>query len=36
VVRTDRRSMPSMGETVFIKPQYNQIHVFNASTGARI
>jgi len=36
VVRTDRRSMPAMGETVFIKPQVNQIHVFNAVSGARI
>jgi multiple sugar transport system ATP-binding protein len=36
VVRTDRRNMPTMGETVFIKPQANQIHVFNASSGARI
>ena len=36
VVRTDRRSMPTMGETVFIKPQPNQIHVFNATSGARI
>jgi multiple sugar transport system ATP-binding protein len=36
VVRTDRRTMPHMGETVFIKPQANQLHLFNASTGARI
>ena len=36
VVRTDRRSMPTMGETVYIKPQANQVHVFNASSGARI
>jgi multiple sugar transport system ATP-binding protein len=36
VVRTDRRNMPSMGETVHIKPQANQIHVFNATSGARI
>jgi multiple sugar transport system ATP-binding protein len=36
VVRTDRRNMPSMGETVFIKPQANQVHLFNATTGERI
>jgi len=36
VVRTDRRSMPTMGETVFIKPQTNQVHVFHATTGQRI
>ena len=36
VVRTDRRSMPSMGETVFIKPQIGNVHVFNAGTGQRI
>jgi multiple sugar transport system ATP-binding protein len=36
VVRVDRRHMPHMGETVFIKPQTNQVHLFNASTGARI
>jgi multiple sugar transport system ATP-binding protein len=36
VVRTDRRHMPNMGETVYIKPQARQVHVFNATTGARI
>jgi len=36
VVRTDRRHMPHMGETVFIKPQANQVHLFNATSGARI
>jgi multiple sugar transport system ATP-binding protein len=36
VVRTDRRNMPSMGETVYIKPQTNQVHLFNAVSGARI
>ena len=36
VVRTDRRSMPSMGETVFIKPQPNQIHAFHSANGTRI
>jgi multiple sugar transport system ATP-binding protein len=28
--------MPHMGETVYIKPQVNQVHVFNASSGERI
>ncbi|GIF09079.1 ABC transporter ATP-binding protein [Actinoplanes siamensis] len=36
VVRTERRNMPSMGETVYIKPQTNSLHVFNATTGVRI
>jgi multiple sugar transport system ATP-binding protein len=36
VVRTDRRTMPSMGETVFVKPQTTSIHVFNSKTGERI
>ncbi|WP_127499362.1 ABC transporter ATP-binding protein [Actinoplanes solisilvae] len=36
VVRTERRTMPNMGETVFIKPQANALHVFHAETGARI
>ena len=36
VVRTDRRNMPHMGETVYIKPQTDHIHVFNASSGERI
>jgi multiple sugar transport system ATP-binding protein len=36
VVRTDRRNMPSMGETVYIQPQTSSIHLFNATTGQRI
>jgi len=36
VVRTDRRHMPSMGETVFVQPRANAIHVFNAGTGQLI
>ena len=36
VVRTDRRHMPSMGETVYVRPQTNAVHVFNASSGERI
>jgi multiple sugar transport system ATP-binding protein len=35
-VRTDRRHMPTMGETVYVKPQANSVHVFNASSGERI
>jgi multiple sugar transport system ATP-binding protein len=36
VVRTDRRHMPHMGETVYIKPNPRHLHVFNASTGERL
>ncbi|MFX0591365.1 ABC transporter ATP-binding protein [Melissospora conviva] len=36
VVRTDRRSMPTMGETIFVKPRTGQSHVFHAVTGRRI
>jgi multiple sugar transport system ATP-binding protein len=36
VVRTDRRNMPHMGETVFIKPQAKSLHLFNATSGERI
>jgi multiple sugar transport system ATP-binding protein len=36
VIRTDRPHMPTMGETVHVKPQANAIHVFNASSGERI
>ena len=36
VVRTDRRHMPTMGETVYVKPQTAGIHVFNATSGERI
>ncbi|MEV4704791.1 sn-glycerol-3-phosphate ABC transporter ATP-binding protein UgpC [Actinoplanes sp. NPDC049316] len=36
VVRTDRRTMPTMGETVYIKPQADHVHVFNAGSGERI
>ena len=36
VVRTDRRSMPNMGETIYIKPSTEHYHVFNAGTGQRI
>ncbi|WIM96180.1 sn-glycerol-3-phosphate ABC transporter ATP-binding protein UgpC [Actinoplanes oblitus] len=36
VVRTERRNMPHMGETVYIKPQANALHVFHAGSGQRI
>jgi multiple sugar transport system ATP-binding protein len=36
VVRTDRRHMPHMGETVYIRPNPRHLHVFNASSGERI
>jgi multiple sugar transport system ATP-binding protein len=36
VVRTDRRAMPHMGETVFIKPQSKSVHLFNATSGERL
>ena len=36
VVRTDRRTMPGMGETVYVRPETSQLHVFNATSGERI
>ncbi len=36
VVRTDRRHMPNMGETVYVKPRPDKIHLFNAKTTERI
>lgn len=36
VVRTDRRTMPNMGDTVFVKPRADRTHVFHAATGKRI
>ncbi|MEV0273083.1 sn-glycerol-3-phosphate ABC transporter ATP-binding protein UgpC [Hamadaea sp. NPDC050747] len=36
VVKTDRRSMPDMGQTVYVKPRVGQHHVFNAATEQRI
>jgi len=36
VVRTERRMMPSMGETVYVKPRVGQHHVFNTATEQRI
>ena len=36
VVRTERRYMPQMGETIYIRPQTSALHVFNAGSGFRI
>ena len=36
MVRTDRRTMPNMGDTVFVKPRAGRSHVFHAVTGHRI
>ncbi|BCB80258.1 diacetylchitobiose ABC transporter ATP-binding protein MsiK [Phytohabitans flavus] len=36
VVRTDRRRMPNMGDTVFVKPRTGQNHAFHAVTGQRL
>ncbi|GAB7041676.1 MULTISPECIES: ABC transporter ATP-binding protein [Catenuloplanes] len=36
VVRTDRRHMPNMGETIYVKPRADKIHLFNAKTTERI
>jgi len=36
VVRTDRRHMPNMGDTVFVKPRADHHHAFHAKTGNRI
>ncbi|MEH1125698.1 ABC transporter ATP-binding protein [Micromonospora sp. CPCC 206061] len=35
-VRTDRRHMPNMGDTVFVKPRTDQHHAFHAVTGERV
>src|SRR5262249_24072267 len=36
VVRTDGRSTPHMGETVYVKPRTGHHHAFHAVTGERI
>jgi multiple sugar transport system ATP-binding protein len=36
VVTTDRRKMPNMGDTVFVKPRVGAHHVFSAATGERL
>ena len=35
-VRTDRRHMPNMGDTVFVKPRVGTNHAFHAVTGQRL
>ena len=36
VVRTDRRTMPSMGQTIFVKPRVGAHHAFHSVNGERI
>ncbi len=36
VVATERRTMPNLGDTVFIKPRTDHHHAFHATTGVRI
>jgi multiple sugar transport system ATP-binding protein len=36
VVRTDRRTMPNMGDTVYVKPRADQHHAFHSVSGQRI
>ncbi|MEV6848198.1 sn-glycerol-3-phosphate ABC transporter ATP-binding protein UgpC [Actinoplanes sp. NPDC051411] len=36
VVRTTRHHQPNLGETVYVKPQTGEVHLFNAGTGERI
>jgi multiple sugar transport system ATP-binding protein len=36
VVRTTRHLQPNLGETVYIKPQTGDVHLFNAGSGLRI
>ncbi|MDG4768320.1 sn-glycerol-3-phosphate ABC transporter ATP-binding protein UgpC [Solwaraspora sp. WMMD406] len=36
VVRTDRRHMPRMNDTVFVRPRPGQHHVFHATDGHRL
>jgi multiple sugar transport system ATP-binding protein len=35
-VRTDRRHMPNMGDTVYVRPRTDQHHAFHAVTGERL
>jgi multiple sugar transport system ATP-binding protein len=35
-IRTDRRHMPTMGDTVFVRPRPEHLHVFHAQTGLRL
>jgi len=36
VVSTERRTMPNLGDTVFVKPRTDHHHAFHAVTGERI
>jgi multiple sugar transport system ATP-binding protein len=36
VVRTTRHLQPDLGQTVWVKPQTGEVHLFNAGTGVRI
>jgi multiple sugar transport system ATP-binding protein len=36
VVRTTRHHQPGLGETVYIRPQTGEVHLFNAGSGLRI
>ncbi|MFY1696336.1 MULTISPECIES: ABC transporter ATP-binding protein [unclassified Solwaraspora] len=36
VVRTDRRHMPAMNDTVFVRPRPGQHHAFHATNGHRL
>jgi multiple sugar transport system ATP-binding protein len=36
VVRTDGRTVPRMGETVYLRPREGAHHAFNAETGIRV
>ncbi|MEV4618347.1 sn-glycerol-3-phosphate ABC transporter ATP-binding protein UgpC [Asanoa sp. NPDC049573] len=35
-IRTDRRHMPNMGDTVFVKPRADRHHAFHATAGTRL
>jgi multiple sugar transport system ATP-binding protein len=35
-IRTDRRHMPTMGDTVYARPRTDHHHVFHAVTGERL
>ncbi|HTF10059.1 MAG TPA: sn-glycerol-3-phosphate ABC transporter ATP-binding protein UgpC [Asanoa sp.] len=35
-IRTDRRHMPNMGDTVFVKPRTDRHHAFHATSGTRL
>jgi multiple sugar transport system ATP-binding protein len=36
VITTDRRHMPNMGDTIFVKPRADHHHAFHAVTGERL